>query len=97
MLERVFKREYPYITFICCRTPTKTLLIYGFSSIKFSDSTMMSILSGSSYSRSIHSHIYYDQVFIYDGKRGNVQRISLWHRRKKGTCKLRKDEREKNV
>jgi len=28
----------------CCRTPTKTLLIYGFSSIKFSYSTMMSIL-----------------------------------------------------
>lgn len=43
----------------CCRILTKTPLISGFSSIKFSDSTMMSILSRSSCSRSIHSYRYY--------------------------------------
>lgn len=43
----------------CCRILTKTPLISGFSSIKFSDSTMMSILSRSSCSRSIHRYRYY--------------------------------------
>jgi hypothetical protein len=38
----------------CCRILTKTPLISGFSSIKFSDSTMMT-----SCSRSIHSYRYY--------------------------------------
>lgn len=66
-----------------CRTPTKTLLIYGFSSIMFSDSTMMSVLFGSSYSRSIHSHVHYDKS-LSDGKGGNVKRIWLSSRRKKG-------------
>lgn len=43
----------------CCRILTKTPLISGFSSIKFSDSTMVSILSRSSCSRSIHRYRYY--------------------------------------
>jgi len=43
----------------CCRILTKTPLISGFSSIKVSDSTMISILSRSSCSRSIHSYRYY--------------------------------------